>query len=269
MVLTGCTSSVAPASSPAPSAPSVTQGVTSLGVLGDSISLGVNACEQPGECPSASWAMGSNASVDSLASRIERQTGRRPSIANGAVSGATVSTLLQTVHSVVAAKPQLVTILIGANDACQPSVDAMTSTATFERDYGQVLDTVLAALPHTRVLALSVPDVYRLWEVGRVSPTAAATWSELGICGSLLAAPGVTSTATADRREAVRERVQDYNRSIAQLCAARPRCIGDGGAIYAQSFTTAELSDLDYFHPSVAGQRRIAELAWAALERRS
>lgn len=269
---TGAPTASAPASAPSPSpttAPSITRGVSTLGVLGDSISLGVNACEQPGECPAASWAMGTEPSVDSVATRIERQTGRRPSIANGAVSGGTVSTLLQSVHAVVAARPQLVMILIGANDACRPSVEAMTSASAFRRDYGQVLDTVLGALPSAHVLALSVPDLYQLWQAGDTSPAASSTWSEFDICGSLLSGSGATDAASDQRREAVRERVVDYNQSIAQLCSARNRCISDGGAIYAQSFTTAELSELDYFHPSIAGQRKIAELAWRALQRAS
>jgi len=235
--------------------PAVTPNVTTLGVLGDSISLGVNACEQPGECTAASWAMGTRASVDSLATRLERQSGRRPAIADGAVSGGTIATLLQTAPAVVAAKPELVTILIGANDACRPSAAAMTGADEFRRDYAQVLDTVLDGLPHARVLALSVPDLGRLAALGQATPAIADTWSQFGICGSLL----------AGGHDGVEQRVDDYNRAIAELCAARTRCVYDGGAVNAQSFTPAELSDIDYFHPSLAGQRKIAQLAWDAL----
>lgn len=269
MSLIGCTTGSAPhANGPATSAPSATRAVTTLGVLGDSISLGVNACEQPGECPAVSWVMGTDSSVESLATRIGRQTGRRPAIANGAVSGGTVATLLQSVHAVVAAKPQLVTILIGANDACQPSAASMTGVAEFEHDYGRVLGIVLDALPDARVLALSVPDLYRLWELEQASATASEVWSESGACGALLSGSGTASAADAER-QAVRQRVEDYNRSIARLCSARPRCISDGGAVHAQRFTMAELSDIDYFHPSRQGQKKIARLAWAALERAS
>lgn len=250
-MLSGCGGAT---TAPARSGPSIARTVSTLGVLGDSISLGVNACGEPGECTTASWAMGSDGAVDSLATRIGHERGRRPSVANGAVSGGTVATLAQTVHGVVAAKPQLVTILIGANDACTPSVTTMTSAAEFRRDFGQVLDAVLDALPHARVLALSVPDLYHLAQLGRSTPRIAATWSQLGICGSL-----------AQNPDAVRQRVDDFNRAIAELCAARPRCVTDEGAVHGQRFAPAQLSDLDYFHPSRAGQKRIAELAWAAL----
>jgi lysophospholipase L1-like esterase len=262
MTLAGCAhadgphGANSPTTTPAPTA-SIAADVSTLGVLGDSISLGVNACGQPGECTAASWVMGSEASVDSLATRIARETGHRPAIANGAVSGGTITTLLQTAPSVVAAKPQLVTILIGANDACRPSVAAMTGADEFRRDYGRLLDTVLDGLPHARVLALSVPDLGRLAELGQASPAISNTWQAFGVCGALL----------GGGRSAVEQRVDDYNRAIAQLCAGRPRCVSDGGAVHAQRFTAAELSNIDYFHPSAAGQQKIAELAWAALSR--
>lgn len=255
LVLSGCGHTTA---TPARPGHSIARSVSTLGVLGDSISLGVNACGEPGECPAASWAMGSDGAVDSLATRIGHERGRRPSVANGAVSGGTVATLAQTVHSVVAAKPQLVTILIGANDACTPSEATMTSAAGFRRDFGRVLDAVLDGLPHARVLALSVPDLYHLAQLGRSTPQISAAWSQLGICGSLAQSP-----------DAVRQRVDDYNRAIAELCAGRPRCITDRGAVHSQRFTPAQLSDIDYFHPSRAGQKRIAQLAWAALQQAS
>ncbi|GAA4160633.1 SGNH/GDSL hydrolase family protein [Gryllotalpicola daejeonensis] len=259
VMLSGCTGG--PPSHDESAGPSVTPraaavaDVTTLGVLGDSISLGVNACAQPGECTAASWVMGSEASVDSLATRIAHATGRRPAIANGAVSGATIAALLQTAPAVVAAKPQLVTILIGANDACRPSVAAMTSAAEFRQAYGRLLDTVLDGLPNARVLALSVPDLGRLAELGQASPAIANTWSAFGVCGALL----------SGGRDAVARRVDDYNAAIEQLCATRKRCSYDGGAVHAQSFSAAELSEIDHFHPSRAGQARLARLAWEAL----
>jgi lysophospholipase L1-like esterase len=208
--------------------------------------------------------LGTEPGVDSLADRIARQTGRRPTIANGAVSGGTVATLEQTVGAVVAAKPQLVTILIGANDACTTSAATMTGAEEFRSRYARVLDAVLRGAPHAHVLALSVPNLYRLSRLGQESPEVREAWSQLGICGSLVTAPGGAPPGAG-----VRGRVDDYNRAIAELCAARPRCIGDGGAVHAQSFSESELSDIDFFHPSRAGQRRLAEIAWAALQRAS
>jgi lysophospholipase L1-like esterase len=267
MTVNGCSTASRAGASPDDRGPEVTRDVRTLGVLGDSISLGVNACAQPGECRAASWVLGSDPAVDSLANRIEHQTGRRPKIANGAVSGGTVGSLEQTVGTVVAAKPQLVTILIGANDACTANVAAMTGADEFRSTYAKVLDAVLDGVPDARVLALSVPNLYRLSLLGQESPEVRGAWSQLGICGSLMGSAG--AGAGAPQGAGVRQRVDDYNRAIAELCAARPRCIGDDGAVHAQSFTESELSDIDFFHPSRAGQRRLAQIAWAALAKAS
>jgi lysophospholipase L1-like esterase len=108
-----------------------------------------------------------------------------------------------------------------------------------------------------------------MWQVGMAQPGAAEAWAASGACGALLANSGSASPSAADtaRRDAVRARVQAYNASIAALCSAQPRCVGDGGALYAHTLTAADVSKIDDFHPSKLGQRKIAQLAWAALER--
>ena len=36
--------------------------------------------------------------------------------------------------------------------------------------------------------------------------------------------------------------------------------------MFAYEFSADEISGIDFFHPSVAGQRAIAEIAWDSLE---
>ena len=50
------------------------------------------------------------------------------------------------------------------------------------------------------------------------------------------------------------------------MCDATEGCIHDGGAVYGYAFTADEISAIDRFHPSIAGQRAIAAIAWDALE---
>src|SRR5690606_41554989 len=71
--------------------------------------------------------------------------------------------------------------------------------------------------------------------------------------------------AAVQRREAVRERVEDYNRVLAEVCAEDRRCRDDGGAVYEYRFGTRQLSRWDFFHPSVDGQARLAEIAHRAV----
>jgi hypothetical protein len=60
----------------------------------------------------------------------------------------------------------------------------------------------------------------------------------------------------------VQKRVEDYNKVLREVCAEDKRCRHDGGAVYDYRFGTAQLSRWDYFHPSVNGQARLAEIAY-------
>jgi lysophospholipase L1-like esterase len=79
----------------------------------------------------------------------------------------------------------------------------------------------------------------------------------------MLANPASTKRADTERRNRVRERVIAYNRAAAQACAAYgPHCDTDGGAVFNFPFTLDHVSKWDFFHPSTAGQRALAELTF-------
>ncbi|GAA4163117.1 SGNH/GDSL hydrolase family protein [Gryllotalpicola daejeonensis] len=265
LAFTACSAPGGAAATQHDAAPGLIDGITTIGVLGDSMSLGVNACGHRGACTQASWVMGSDSEVDSLAARIGKATGHRPSIANGAVDGGTVATMLDTVPQVISAKPQLVTVLIGANDACKPSFDQMTTAAQFHADYAQLIGDVATALPKARILALSVPDLNRLWGLGHGNSAVAAAWSRAPGCRSLLGDAGSLAPADAERRAAVGQLVDQYDEAIEDVCAQHPTCSWDGDAVHRHGFSSAEISRVDFFHPSAAGQAAIARLAWAVL----
>jgi hypothetical protein len=63
----------------------------------------------------------------------------------------------------------------------------------------------------------------------------------------------------------VAARVNEYNTGLAEQCAAVSRCIFDGGAVATIDFTAAQISTVDFFHPSREGQFAMADAAWAAL----
>ncbi len=60
---------------------------------------------------------------------------------------------------------------------------------------------------------------------------------------------------------------EEYNAVIQELCTIDAGCISDGGALFEYQFEPEEISSIDYFHPSVAGEAVIAEIAWTALEK--
>src|SRR5947209_7861371 len=80
------------------------------------------------------------------------------------------------------------------------------------------------------------------------------------ICQSYLP-PGGTdaSRAAGDAQEVA------FNNILGSVCAQYgSHCLYDGGAGYSEfKFSTADVSTVDYFHPSVTGQRDVAAFTWA------
>ncbi|MFF3558626.1 SGNH/GDSL hydrolase family protein [Streptomyces sp. NPDC002574] len=252
------------AASPRPSASAALAWNTrpaSLAALGDSITRGFDACGVLTDCPELSWATGSGASVTSVAGRLLA----RPSAAswNLAASGARMADLPAQAERAVALRPQQVVILMGANDACAPSTARMTPVDTFRQEFATALRTLHRGLPRTQVFVASVPDLLRLWDVGRHNVLGRQIW-KLGLCPSMLADPESTDAAANARRQAVRERVIAYNSVLGQECARWKRCRSDGGAVFDYRFTSAELSPFDWFHPSARGQSRLAGIVYGA-----
>ena len=73
----------------------------------------------------------------------------------------------------------------------------------------------------------------------------------------------LSSANTETTRQFVLQRVKDYNTALATVCAEFAQCRWDGGATFDTPFTTADVSTVDYFHPSLAGQAKLATTTWA------
>ncbi|MFJ4538015.1 SGNH/GDSL hydrolase family protein [Streptomyces tibetensis] len=233
----------------------------SVAAVGDSITRGFDACDVLSDCPEASWATGASPEVDSLAVRLLGRSGAARRSWNYAVTGARMADLPGQMAQAVRREPQLVTVMVGANDACRSTPSAMTPVSAFRADFEDSLRSLRKALPKTQVFVASVPNLKRLWSEGRTSPMGKQVW-KLGICPSMLGDADALDPAATLRRDTVQKRVEDYNKVLKEVCAEDKRCRYDGGAVYDYRFGTAQLSRWDYFHPSVNGQARLAEIAY-------
>jgi len=239
---------------------------TSMASLGDSITRGFNACGWYVDCPSRSFSTGTTSSVNSHYLRIRAKnsaiTGHNY---NDAKSGAKAADMPGQADKAVGQGAAYVTILIGANDACTSSESSMTSVTAYRGSIDTTLGKLKSGLPNAKVLLVSIPDVKRLWQVGKGDAGALTAWSLFGICQSLLANPTSTAAADSQRRDRVRQRVIDFNGQLAAACAAYgPNCAFDNNAVFNYPFTLSQVSQWDYFHPNEAGQAVLAAASYTA-----
>ncbi|MBA0049981.1 SGNH/GDSL hydrolase family protein [Streptomyces sp. AJS327] len=231
----------------------------SIAAVGDSITRGFHACALLSDCPDASWVTGANGEVRSLASRLDIPKKRTWNFAN---TGSRVSELSQQMRKAAKQKPDLITVLAGANDACTDRTAQMTSTADFRNDVRTAFRELRRVDRKAHVYVASVPNLKRLWAEGRKSNFGIGkeVW-RLGICQSMLKDPNSQDKAAKDRRTQVHDRVVAYNRVLRAECRKDRRCRYDGGSVHGYRFSGSQLSKWDTFHPNKKGQRELAALA--------
>ncbi len=201
-----------------------------------------------------SWATGSRQGISSVSERLGASGSW-----NLARSGARVADLPGQARAAAAHRPAMVTVLIGANDACASDVGAMTAVADFRTSFDSALSYLHRTLPGTQVLVASIPDLQRLWSVGAVQPAGPR---------GVEAGPVPVDAGRPDLRQRGRpgpaHRGTGPGRGVQRgartgLRAVR-RCRYDGGAVFRYPFGTGDLSRWDWFHPNERGQGALARI---------
>ncbi len=239
---------------------------SAMASTGDSITRAFNTGWFPyTDNRSASWSTGTTSSVNSHYLRIlAANRAIKGKAYNDAKSGALMKDLAGQLATVATQHVGYVTILMGGNDVCQPTEAQMTSVATFQGQFQSALATFTAASPSTLVYVVSLPNVYNLWAVLKDNSSARFVWGLFGVCQAMLANPLSTATADVDRRARVLQREVDDNAALQSVCVTFTQCRWDGGAVFGTAFTASDISTRDYFHPSLAGQAKLAAVSWAA-----
>ena len=239
--------------SPARFAPDPAKQTVVFAALGDSITTAAGTCGPYFLCYDNSWATGTN--VHSVYRRLQAANPKvNVQPVNLAEPGVGAAHLFPQAIEAMALHAGYVTILIGANDACRwPMIDARDFRA--EIDSG--LDVLRRADPRPQLYLVSIPNVVQLWQVTRRRPLARLIW-RLQECPSLMMRSPSAAAADA-RRASIGDRIREYNYELAGACSAYGRrCHWDGGRAHRVQFTM-ELVGLDYFHPSIRGQRELAK----------
>lgn len=212
------------------------------------------------DCPQYSWSTGYNTTVNSQYQRI---LAANPGISgheyNDAQTGAKMSALDGQLKNAAAQGVQYATVLMGANDVCTSSISTMTPTATLQSEFQTALSDFFAADPNASVFVSSIPNVYQLWQLLHNNWSAESTWSSFGICQSML-----SSSNTEAQRQTVLTQEENDNSAEQAVCASFANCKWDNLATFNYSFTTKDVSTVDYFHPSLTGQNSLAGVTWGA-----
>jgi lysophospholipase L1-like esterase len=233
----------------------------SIAALGDSISQATAACGYR-NCPTYSWSTGSSSTVKSHASRLRAAGATTLAVYNDSVTGVKAAGLLAQAQAAVTQQAQYVTVQIGANDACTPTVAGMTPTAAFGASVLAALQKVNQGTPTARIFVASIPNLKRMWALSQAKSGARLVWAAGRICQSMLAKPTSTAAADTARRDQVQARVDEYNVALATACASVANCTFDNYAVANFTFAAGHISILDYFHPSISGQAKLAEITW-------
>ena len=186
---------------------------------------------------------------------------------NDAKTGAKMVDLANQFSVVKTRAVDYVTVQMGANDVCTSSESTMTPVSTFRAQFQSAMGSLAASSPTTQVYVISIPNIYQLWEVLKGNSSARSTWALFGIWKSMLANANSTRQADIDRRARARQRNIDFNIQLVQVCAIYPTCRFDNNAVFNTAFSASDVSTRDYFHPSLAGQAKLATevgtlLAW-------
>jgi lysophospholipase L1-like esterase len=234
----------------------------SMASTGDSITraFDVDVFHALADTPQYSWSTGYSVFSNSQYRQILR---RNPAISghefNDARTGAKMVDLDGQVLTAKAQGAQYLTVLMGANDLCTSSAATMTPTATLRAQFTRALRDFTANNANAKVFVSSIPNLYQLWSVLHTNPVARGIWSTFGICQSMLGA----ANTEAQRQQVVAQEAAD-NTAMQQVCETQfaGQCRWDKGATFHFAFTPADVSTVDYFHPSLQGQNNLAAVSF-------
>ena len=224
-----------------------------------------------------SWVVGAtrNDGVFSLYERF-RALGVSPSVVDAATSGRQMNDAPRQADVVVAATRKLkpgqtayVTFELGTNDICADP-NPKTDPRVFADELGAAMAILRAGLPAgSRILMLPVPDFAHF---GTITQADAAARANLALpqnsdrCPPWLGTNGPFSLSQAN------EYLASYDAALKAACDSISATDSPSGKLYCtynatllgdSDFRIGDLSKVDYFHPSITGQAKMAADAWS------
>ena len=164
-----------------------------------------------------------------------------------------------------AGKTAFVVFELGTNDLCGQPETPMTKPATFDSQLRAALKILSDGLPAgSRILMLSVPNFLHFHDITQADPTARAHFL---MKNNINRCPPFLGTNSAITYAAARSILVQYNDKLVGRCAdveaaGKIHCMSDRFGLAEVDFKIGDLSNADYFHPSLSGQAKMAEDCW-------
>jgi lysophospholipase L1-like esterase len=268
------TATPTPSSSPTLATPPLP---TMLAAIGDSYTQAWStSASNKKDHPEFSWAVGTEKG-DGVYSLRERfvALGANVVVVDAATSGMKMDDAPRQAGVVVVEAAKLppgstvfVTFELGTNDLCD---DPMTDPAAFESDLRTAVAILRQGLPAgSHILMLSLPDFVHFRALTQASPPVAEFLAKSGKNNNCPPFLGVETSSTLAQST---QMLADYDSVLTKVCDEIEAADGPSGKLHCRSdplrlaekdFVLADMSTVDYFHPSLTGQARMAEAAWQA-----
>jgi lysophospholipase L1-like esterase len=231
-----------------------------IAALGDSITTGFNA-DGVLDQRHLSWSTGGD-----LRRRVKSHVfwikefypGIQIKAMNLARAGATMVELRQQAeHLIKNGGADYITILMGANDLCgMTQENFLQRLETARQDIEAAISMLLQSNSATKVLVSAIPNMLRLYEIGK-ERGCQSTWQTLGICPNLLGAD-----RTPDDRWAFHEHWLAFNNMLQESTDRFSDSVVFSDDVIDVLFERSSISWIDCFHPSILGQNVISEVTW-------
>lgn len=231
-----------------------------IGALGDSLSAAFNA-RRYGDNREYSWSTGQAKAgfVNSHYDRLQSIQDGPVAARNEATAGARSSELRRQVRRLQEHEPDYVTMTIGANDVCNWQSNYKRSLHRFRSRVATAIDRLINSKPDIKIFVSPIPDLNRLWEVAEDRPSCQMKWDLMHVCDPLLA-----SDRTPDERERFAKRWEKANAALADVAETHAENVKFEQELAEIPFEWRHVSQLDCFHPNLAGQDLLSEMTWRA-----
>jgi lysophospholipase L1-like esterase len=233
--------------------------------IGDSLTTAWGSLNTGRDFKPASWSTGTDPNVNSHRKRIEAAAGGGLKwVKNYAVTG-TFATELPRQAAQVPVGTAYVTVSAGTTELCSVHIKSIAlldaRVDLVEGNIRRTLRILFSRNPQAKVLVMSVPNWYDLWQNFQGNAAISSAWGNIDICPLLLQEEADTIEGA---REAIDGSTQFLNGVLEAVCAEFANCRFDGNSVYNDPWAEAEISLFDGFHFSRTGENSVAGLTWNA-----